>query len=142
MTIDKKWYFEEFSKRAKRCLELEEKLLVKELPKEIRFHLGTEDIHSMAIQQGKVKFLGGRYLSADQTNSITIQQAAEYTFVDGKVPQWLNMHYVGYDNQYSYIRLYYCKELADSENKLYLMPDGTKLFRIMLSEEHQLNNWT
>lgn len=138
MSIDKKWYVDRLKLKIAKCLELEEKLLSRELPKDVRINLGTEDLYAQAKKQGQVMFLGGRHLAPEQTISITIEDAALYTFVDGEIPSWINLHFEGYDEKYSYIRLYYCADLVDSEDKLRPMPDGSKQFRILLSEQHQL----
>ena len=138
MSIDKNWYIDQLDRKTQQCVALEADLISKELPKEVRINLGSEDLYAKAKEKGKVVFLGGKYLTPDQVISITVKDAGSHTYCDGAVPSWINLHYEGCDKKYSYIRLFYCKDLVSSKDKLRPMPDGTKMFRILLSEQHQL----
>lgn len=138
--FSKKRYIDTFIEYVSKCVELEKRLIEKALPTNVLIRLGTTDLYEEAQKNGQVKFLGGRYLDASKLKNIKPEDAAIYTFIDGKTPCWVNLLYEGYDKKYSYIRVLYCRDLTDDESRLYDMPEGNKQFRIMLSMENQLNN--
>ena len=89
-------------------------------------------LYEEALSQGSIKFLGGRILKPEQLQNVSVYDAARYTYVDGKIPVWINLYFEGYDKQYSYIRVVTSTTLTKKEGELYDMPEGTKQFHILI----------
>ncbi|MCG8672224.1 MAG: hypothetical protein MI867_22655 [Pseudomonadales bacterium] len=138
MRFDRGKYLNLFSQKVSGCILAESNLLDIELPLNAKLSLGPEDIHLKANDQGLVNYLDDRLVEPDRLKLLSAKEAGELTFLDGKVPSWINLVFEGYDKDYSYIRCFYCRDLASSDEQLRPMPDGTKQFRILLSKKESL----
>ena len=131
--VEKSTHLDSFKENIEKCIELSERRAGKELPKKVKCLLGLPEQYENTLVDGYLKYLGGRKLSPDQLINVPVHVAAKFTFVDGKVPSWINLYYEGYDEESSYIRILTSKTLSGDVSKLYKMPEGGTQFRILLS---------
>ena len=85
------------------CFNKKEISYVTLLIQDYQCFIGGEGLYEEALSQGSIKFLGGRILKPEQLQNVSVYDAARYTYVDGKIPVWINLYFEGYDKQYSYV---------------------------------------
>jgi len=134
--FNKKAYINQFTEQVKLCVQFASKsfntYLSFDIRTDIKCFIGGEGLYEEALSQGSIKFLGGRILKPEQLQNVSVYDAARYTYVDGKIPVWINLYFEGYDKQYSYIRVVTSTTLTKKESELYDMPEGTKQFHILI----------
>lgn len=134
--FDKKAYINQFTEQVKLCIHMASKLFNTHMPMDVRTDikcsLGVEGLYDEALSTGSIKFLGGRILKPEQLKRVSVYDAARYTYVDGKIPTWINLYFEGYNNQYSYIRVITSSKLTDQYHQLYNMPEGNKQFHLLM----------
>ncbi len=138
--IEKKTYFDSFEKHIKKCIEYSENRAKRELPKEVKLLLGLPEEYENALAYGYLKYLGGRKLPPEKLVNLSIHEVVKFTYVNGKVPTWINLYYEGYDEQFSYVRVLTSKRVSGELSKLYEMPEGGVQFHILLNGLGVLGN--
>ena len=58
-------------------------------------------------------------------------QARKYLWVDGNIPQWVNLSVHAADSQYTYIEVAVCDRLADDDRALYHQREGNPPFHVL-----------
>lgn len=47
--------------------------------------------HSKPLPEGHLKFFGGRIMKESDLTDVSVKNAARYLWIDGKVPDWINV---------------------------------------------------
>lgn len=87
-------------------------------------------------QEQKIKLLGGRLLKRNELKQITPARAGELLWVDGSVPEWVNICVIAYSTTHTEIEVMFAKRLVEADpEKLWPdlgMPPGNELapFRV------------
>lgn len=95
-----------------------------ELPERMAFTLHFFPApDEQAEKGGPIKFLGGRLLNSDELIGVPASRAGALLWVDGKVPEWVNICLTGYSSTASEFELYFSKLLLPANEKE-LPPDA------------------
>jgi len=84
----------------------------------------------------KIKFLGGRFLDRNKLKQISPARAGELLWVDGSVPEWVNICVIAYSTTHTEFEVMFARRLVEADpEKLwpdYGMPPGNELapFRV------------
>jgi len=87
-------------------------------------------------QEQKIKFLGGRLLNKKELKQISPARAGELLWVDGSVPEWVNICVIAYSTTHTEIEVMFAKHLVEADpEKMWPdlgMPPGNELapFRV------------
>jgi len=66
-------------------------------------------------KDGKLKFLGGRFVNPSELKCLSASKAASLLWVDGKVPTWINVNVKNYTVNTTEIELIFTKSLVPAE---------------------------
>ena len=133
MTFNKNTYYDNFKRHVELCIYNAQKKLDKKIPNEVKCYFGFEELYENAKSKGFVKSLGGRLLKPEELRLLSIIDVAKYTYVNGKIPVWINLYFEGFDENYSFVRIVTSDQLTDDEALLYDMPEGTKQFHLLMN---------
>ena len=123
------WFITAFDQAAKFCRDFAQPFVVEALPRSLRFNFTAAQ--RTPDQNGRIKFLGGRLLSPEELVAVEPIRARKYLWVDGKVPQWINLTVEAADDDHTYIEVRVCDRLASSMEHLYHTREGSPPFHIL-----------
>jgi hypothetical protein len=113
-----------FDHAAARCRSFAQRYVIEELPTTVRFDFAIYG--QTPNNKGQIKYLGGRLLTSQQLRGVEPLQAREYLWVDGKIPQWINLKVQSADRDFTFIEVHACNRITDDDAKLYYTNDGAK----------------
>ena len=123
------WFIDAFDRAATFCRELARPLVVEPLPPSLRFNFRAA--RRPPEPDGRIRFLGGRLLTPANLIGVEPVQARKYLWVDGKVPQWVNLSVVAADADHTYIEVAVCDRLTDDQAALYHQREGNPPFHVL-----------
>lgn len=86
------------------------------LPEKLVFTLQEfNDPRGRQSKDGKLKFLGGRFLEPSELRCLSAVKAASLLWVDGKVPRWIDVNVKNFTVDYTEIMLLFTKSLEQAE---------------------------
>jgi hypothetical protein len=127
--VELKWFIAAFDRAAMFCREFAQQHVVEPLPTSLRFNFLAA--HRAPEPDGRIKFLGGRLLTPAQLLVVEPVRARKYLWVDGKVPQWVNLSVVAADADHTYIEVTVCGRLAANLADLYHQREGNPPFYVL-----------
>lgn len=123
------WFIPAFDRAAAKCHEVARPFVVDELPASLRFDFAA--VGRPPDPTGLITFLGGRRLRPDQLRGVEPVRARKYLWVDGKVPQWVNLAVHAADAEHTYIEVMVTDRLATDPDHLYHQREGNPPFHIL-----------
>ena len=123
------WFIAAFDRAAAFCRELAQRHVVEPLPPSLRFNFRAAG--RPPGPDGRIKFLGGRLLTPMELVEVEPVRARQYLWVDGKVPQWVNLSVVAADEGHTYIEVAVCGRLTDDPTALYHQQEGNPPFHVL-----------
>lgn len=123
------WFISAFDRAATLCRDFAARFVTEELPAALRFDFAAAG--RPTDQTGRVKFLGGRLLLPGQLRSVEPVQAWKYLWVDGKVPQWINLSVHAANAEHTYIEVYVTNRLAAEISQMYHQQEGNPPFHVL-----------
>jgi len=126
--MKKEEYIDRFDKASNFCRDFTLQFIEEHLPEKINFNI---EWHSPKDAEGKRKFLGGRLVSEGDLKQIEYAKARKMLWIDGKIPQWINMNIDDYDEEYTTITIRCCGRLTNQEECLYHESEGNPPFHIL-----------
>jgi hypothetical protein len=127
--VELAWFITAFDQAAKLCRDFAQPFVVEALPRSLRFNFAAAQ--RTPDQTGRIKFLGGRLLTPEELVGVEPVQARKYLWVDGKVPQWINLSVVAADDDHTYIELSVCGRLTSKKAELYHQREGNPPFHVL-----------
>lgn len=118
-----------FDRAAALCRDFAQHFVTEELPGSLRFDFVAA--RRPTDGTGRVKFLGGRLLLPAQLRGVEPLRARKYVWVDGKVPQWINVSVHAADAEHTYIEVAVCDRLTDNPAALYHQREGNPPFHVL-----------
>ena len=85
------------------------------LPKDIVYSVSTEFIGRNTNEEGFIKFLGGRLLKPENLVMCTAVNMGKYLWIDGLVPQWVNVCVVSKTKKSTVVELLFTDCLMPAE---------------------------
>ena len=122
--MDQPAFIAAFDRATAFCREFAQRLVVEELPTTVRFEF-TVYGHTPK-HKALVKYLGGRLLTPDQLCGVEPTQARKYLWIDGKIPQWINLSVLAADDNFTFIQVHACDRVTADDQKLYYTHEGAK----------------
>lgn len=93
------------------------------LPEKLVFTLQKyNDQRGRQMEDGKLKFLGGRFVNQNELKCLSASKAASLLWVDGKIPSWINIYPINYTAETTEMKLWFSKLLVPAEEEK-LPPD-------------------
>ncbi|OWK41619.1 hypothetical protein [Fimbriiglobus ruber] len=123
------WFIPAFDRAATVCHDFAQQFLVEELPASLRFDFAAAG--RPTDQFGQVEFLGGRLLLPAQLRDVEPLRARKYLWVDGKVPQWVNLSVHGANAEHTYIEVCVTDRLVAEVAHMYHLQEGNPPFHIL-----------
>lgn len=128
-------FWAQFAEASKAALAFARRFVVTPLPDDLRYHLDTLGETVCGTQPDDLprrKILGGRILTEDKLRGLKADRAAKFLWVDGKLPEWINLNVENADAQYTYVRVLASSLLVkDVAECLYRCRDGATPFHIL-----------
>ncbi len=119
-----------FEQAAVQCFEFAQELVSDQLPRSLRFNLHGGILET--LDSGQVKFIGGRILFPEQLSGVEGKQAGQWLWVDGKIPAWINLVVSGYDEDHTFIDVFFNRsKLTSRESQLRYQEWGFPPFHIL-----------
>ncbi len=123
------WFISAFDRAAITCRGFAQQFVSEELPPSLRFDFAAAG--RATAQTGRVKFLGGRLLLPVQLRGVEPVQARKYLWVDGKVPQWINLSVHAADAEHTYIEVCVTDRLVAEVAHMCHRREGNPPFHIL-----------
>jgi hypothetical protein len=127
--VELAWFIDAFDRAAALCHDFAQQFVTEELPASLRFDFLAAG--RPTDQTGRIKFLGGRLLLPAQLRGVEPIRARKSLWVDGKVPQWINLSVHGMDAEHTYIEVAVCGRLTDDPAALYHQREGNPPFHVL-----------
>jgi hypothetical protein len=127
--VELAWFIAAFDRAAALCHDFAQQVVTENLPTSLRFDFLAAG--QPTGQAGRVKFLGGRLLLPAQLRGVEPVQARKYLWVDGHVPQWVNLSVHAADAEHTYIEVAVCDRLTDDPTALYHQREGNPPFHLL-----------
>jgi hypothetical protein len=127
--MDKAAFIAAFDRAVTFCRDFAQQLVVEELPQSLRFDFAAA--RRPVDTAGRIKLLGGRLLTPVQLVGVEPVRARKYLWVDGKVPQWINLSVHAADAEHTYIEVCVCARLTADDRSLYHQREGNPPFHIL-----------
>jgi len=122
--VDQLAFMAAFDQATAFCREFAQRLVIEELPTTTRFDFAVYG-HTPK-HKGLIKYLGGRLLTPEQLCGVEPIQAREYLWIDGKIPQWINLSVHAADDNFTFIHVHACDRITADDRKLYYTHAGAK----------------
>lgn len=127
--MDLAWFVAAFDRAAAACRDFARPFVTDELPASVRFDFAAARRPTDAT--GRVKFLGGRLLPPAQLLGVEPARARKYLWVDGKVPQWINLGVRRADADHTYVEVSVCDRLVTEIAHMYHQREGNPPFHVL-----------
>lgn len=124
-------YIHRFNKAALFCHKFTQLLVVENLPNTIRFNITWNEINETINTKNYIKFLGGRLLYPEDLKNINYIKTRKMLWIDGKIPQWINMYVSDIIGDTTLITISLCNQIAADTSKLYHSQEGNPPFHIL-----------
>ncbi|WP_020474958.1 hypothetical protein [Zavarzinella formosa] len=119
------------------CREFAQRFVVEDLPTTLRFDFIAAN--RTPNEKGLIPFLGGRLLTPGQLRGAEPVQARKYLWVDGKIPQWINLSVQAADAGFTFIQVCACQRVTADDRALYHQQEGIPPFHIL--SPHLPHDW-
>jgi hypothetical protein len=123
------WFIAAFERAAVSCHDVAQHFVTEQLPASLRFDFRAAARPTDAT--GRVKFLGGRLLVPSQLRGVEPVRARKYLWVDGRIPQWVNLLVHAADAEHTYIEVAISSRLTDDFSQLYHQREGNPPFHVL-----------
>jgi hypothetical protein len=127
--VELMWFIAAFDRAATLCRDFAQQFVTGELPASLRFDFAGAG--RPTDQTGRVQFLGGRLLLPAQLRGVEPVRARKYLWVDGKVPQWINLSVHAADAEHTYIEVAVTDRLVAEVAQLYHQREGNPPFHVL-----------
>ena len=87
--MDRAAFIVAFDQATAFCRDFTQRFVIEELPTAVRFDFAS--YNRTPNDKGLIKYLGGRLVTPEQLRGVEPTQARKYLWVDGKIPQWINL---------------------------------------------------
>ena len=130
LAMDKPTFISAFADAAQFCRDFAQSFIIEELPQALRFNF---DVYQPELDAtGKFKFTGGRLVKPEDLKGLEGREAGKFLWVDGKIPQWINLEFVEADEQCTYIRISFkLYRFTNDDNTLMHKREGNPPFHIL-----------
>jgi hypothetical protein len=127
--MEKSPFIAAFDRAATFCRDFAQQFVVEELPESLRFDFAAA--RRPVDVAGRIKFLGGRLLTPAQLSGVEPVRARKYLWVDGKIPQWINLSVHAADAAHTYVEVMVCDRLTADDRALYHQREGNPPFHVL-----------
>jgi hypothetical protein len=127
--VELAWFIPAFDRAAARCRDFARQFVTEELPTSLRFDFAAAD--RTTDETGRVKFLGGRLLRPARLRGVEPVRARKYLWVDGKVPQWVNLSVHAADGEHTYVEVCVTDRLVAELSQMYHQREGNPPFHVL-----------
>lgn len=132
------WFITAFDFAASQCREFAQQFVTEDLPTSLRFDFAAAN--RPTDETGRIKFLGGRLLLPSELRGVEKVTARKYLWVDGSVPQWINLSVRAADAEHTYIKITVAGYVEDDIKRLRHQREGNPPFHIL--GPHLPPEWT
>jgi len=118
MNMNKKEYIDRLLLASDRARELAMSLeyVNVDLPKNYCFSLfWLDDMSGGHDQDRKIQYLGGRLLKRKDLKQVSPSRAGELLWIDGSVPEWVNICAIAYSRIYTEFEVMFAKHLVAAD---------------------------
>lgn len=116
--MDKKEFIDRLLLAGDKARKFAESLdYVKEkLPENLIFTIFEyNDPNGRQSEDGKLKFLGGKFLDPKELKCLSASKAASLLWVDGRIPSWINISAIDYTSEATEMQMMFSKHLVKAE---------------------------
>ncbi len=111
------------------CISLGGQCVTNSLPQDFMFDVSTEGFQ--VYRDGRIKFHGGRLVHPGELHGVPLEELSEILWVEGKVPEWVNLTLVSYSNDYCFIEVMTSRRLTDDESRFMHRNEGNPPFHVL-----------
>ena len=129
MKIDKLEFNARFDRAVEGCLSFGRSLVNDELPQQVRFDLEGNGFD--ILEDGRAKLFGGRLVDRKKLRNLRAADLRRILWVDGEIPDWINLTLQSQDQQHCYIEVLCSRRLCGDETRLMHQAEGNPPFHIL-----------